>query len=92
MWYNGVSKICAYCDIPENQLNAFFNSYNYVANRLTVDCINNELGYVKGNLVLACKRCNSIKSDLFSFSEMREIAQKHIKSKWMEKIKGSANE
>jgi len=91
-WHENEPKVCVYCDLPEELLNKFFDSYNYIANRLTVDCKDNELGYSVGNLVLACKRCNSIKSDLFSFEEMREIGQKFIKPKWVEKIQGRTND
>ena len=59
------------------------DTYNRKCVRLTVDCIENDLGYIKGNLALACLRCNFTKSNLLSFDEMREIAQKYFKPKWL---------
>jgi len=81
-WYINEVKICAYCDIPEDKLECLGDSYNSKAHRLTVDCVENSMGYVDGNLVLACLRCNSIKSDLFTHEEMRQLAQQFIKPKW----------
>lgn len=82
-WYNSEPKICVYCDIPEEKLKRLGDSYNNKAHRLTVDCVENDLGYISGNLVLACLRCNSIKSDFFSHEEMRALSQQFIKPKWM---------
>lgn len=47
--------------------------------------MNNELGYVEDNLVLACDTCNFTKSSVFNYEEFREIAQKYLKPKWVEK-------
>lgn len=82
-WYENESKICAYCDIPEDFINIINDTYNRKCIRLTVDCIENDLGYIKGNLALSCLRCNFTKSNLLSFDEMRELAQKYFKPKWM---------
>jgi len=94
-WYGSQEKKCAYCDIPEELLNKVEDIYNDQILRLTIDCKDNELGYTLDNIVLACKRCNSIKSDNLSFDEMYEFSQKYLKPKWMEKIQsiqGSVNE
>ena len=55
---------------------------NINIHRLTIDRIVNDLGYVKGNICLACARCNLIKSNVLSFNETRKICQKYIKPKW----------
>ena len=81
-WYNAQPKICVYCDIKEEDLSRLDDSIIKHANRLTVDCVENELGYVKDNLALACMRCNYLKNDFLSFEEMREIGQKYVKPKW----------
>ena len=85
-WYNKEPKFCAYCDVPEDRLLDFYDSYNKWSERLSVDAKDNSLGYMDGNIVLACRRCNSLKSDILTFDEMREFAQKYIKPKWMAQL------
>ncbi len=58
--------------------------YRMRRERLSVDCVENLLGYEQGNIVLACGRCNFIKGDVFNFEEMRALAQGHIKPKWIQ--------
>jgi Zn finger protein HypA/HybF involved in hydrogenase expression len=82
-WYKDEPKVCAYCDIPEERLNVIRTWFDRRVKRLAVDCKDNEHGYEVGNIVLACHRCNFIKLNLFTFEEMREIAQKYLKPKWM---------
>lgn len=81
-WYENELKVCAYCGVPEELLERFLSQYTSRYARFTIDCINPELGYTKGNLALACDKCNATKNNIFSFDEMREIAQKYIKPKW----------
>ena len=81
-WYEKQERRCVYCDVPEEKLDDYFDAYNVRSNRLTIDCVDNDRGYVGGNLVLSCKRCNDTKSDLFSFDEMRYIGETFIKPKW----------
>ena len=78
--------MCAYCDVPEDRLGDFYDSYNKWSPRLSVDAKDNNIGYEIGNIVLACRRCNSLKSDILSFDEMREFAQKYIKPKWVAQL------
>lgn len=85
-WYDNEPRVCAYCDIPEDLIDSIEDNYNKQSERLSIDCMNNDSGYAKNNLVLACRRCNSIKSDLLSYEEMREFAQKYIKPKWENKL------
>lgn len=83
-WYNTQERKCAYCDLDESELDKIKDVYNdRKSDRLTIDCKTNSRGYSKGNLVLACKRCNTMKSDILSYEEMREIGQKYIKPKWL---------
>ncbi len=81
-WHNSQQKTCVYCDIREEDLSKIDDSIIKHANRLTIDCVENELGYAEGNLALACMRCNYLKNDFLSFDEMREIGQKYVKPKW----------
>lgn len=81
-WYNNEPKVCAYCGLSENQMSEVNDFYNSKGRQLSVDAKDNNLGYIKGNLVLACHRCNGIKSDFFSYEEMLEIGQKYVRPKW----------
>ena len=85
-WYNSQIKVCVYCDLPENQIKKIHGGHLDRVFRLTVDCVDNILGYAKGNLVLACNRCNLIKSNVFTFEEMKEIGKKYLKPKWQHKL------
>lgn len=85
-WYNTSPKKCAYCDLDEDDLvNVDDNCINK-ADRLTVDCVDNEIGYAVGNIVLCCARCNFIKSDFLNFDQMRIIGQDMIKPVWEKQL------
>jgi len=86
-WYENEPKICAYCDCPEETSVPFFKQYRNQADKLSVDCVNNDIGYVKGNLALACFYCNSVKSNFLSFDEMCKVGQEVIKPKWQAWLK-----
>jgi len=81
-WYNSTPKICAYCDIKEKHLSLIKDTVNARTFKLNIDRVVNAEGYARGNLVLCCQRCNYIKSDFFSFDQMREIGQKYVKPRW----------
>jgi transposase-like protein len=81
-WYDSQPKKCAYCDIPQDKLGGTQDKYNDKNLRLSVDCKINLMGYILGNLVLACSRCNAIKSDFFTHAEMIFIGQNFVKPKW----------
>ena len=80
-WWNSQEQKCVYCDIPIERL-AVVDKSKKLARRLSIDRIDNEKGYTEGNLALCCLSCNFIKSNLFTSSEMKEIAQKYLKPKW----------
>ncbi len=81
-WYNSQHKQCVYCDILEEDIHLMHDYYRSES-RLTIDCMDNDTGYVLGNIVLACGRCNFLKSNLLSYDEMRHYAQIYIKPKWV---------
>ena len=83
-WYENEPKICAYCGVPEELLETFLSQYTSRYARFTIDCVIPELGYSKGNLALACDKCNATKNNIFSYDEMKEIAEKYITPKWKE--------
>jgi hypothetical protein len=59
---------CAYCDRPPVQV---WNRYVYNG----IDRKDNKQGYVPGNVVTACKDCNAVKSDRYSYDQMKKIGQ-----------------
>ncbi len=79
-WYLGQDKKCFYCDVPELLAipELFMGHY-----KLSIDRLDPNVGYVKGNLNLCCSRCNSIKNNFFSPSDMRDIAQRYVKPRWL---------
>ncbi len=81
-WYNNQDKQCVYCGISAQDVWIMRKFYNAHAEQLTIDCKVNNRGYVSGNLVLACGRCNFIKGNMFTYAEMREIGQRYIRPKW----------
>jgi len=81
-WYVNEIKVCAYCGIPEIGLHNWGDTVNGRTSKLNIDRVVNPEGYAEGNLVLCCQRCNYIKSDFFTYDEMREIGQKYVKPRW----------
>ena len=86
-WYENEPKKCHYCGLSFDELNLIDDILNNGVRRLSVDRKNNDIGYIKENLVLACKRCNSIKLDFFTYEEMVELAKIYIIPKWEKKLK-----
>lgn len=72
-WYLNSPKICTYCGLPEDRVKEDAFSRRRNTRRLSIDRKDNSRGYITGNLCLACLGCNAIKSDIFSYNEMREI-------------------
>jgi hypothetical protein len=58
-WYAAQEKKCMYCGIEEEFLAIFCTRIPATA-CLQVDRINNRVGYLPGNMGLACYPCNSI--------------------------------
>jgi len=72
-WYNETPNICAYCDIPENLLEKLIDTHNNARTRLTIDCKDNDAGYIKGNIVFACNRCNNTKNNFFDYETLEKL-------------------
>lgn len=79
-WYTSQEKKCIYYGIYEKNLRNDIFRKNRNSYRLEIDRINNNKMYEKGNLALACKMCNQMKSYIFTFKEMQVIG-KMIKKK-----------
>jgi len=74
-WYNSQKKICIYCNITEANWQKGKDSLRKLYYRLQVDRKNNNIGYSLRNIVLACPRCNLIKSDFFDYKQMLKIGR-----------------
>ena len=72
-WYNFQVKKCYYCGrtLEEVKKEIYFAK----SNRLTVDRKNNIKGYTLNNIVLACMRCNIIKSNFFNEQQMKKLGK-----------------
>lgn len=81
-WFEVQSKQCYYCGISWENAHLMRKHFGAHGVQLSVDCMENDKGYVLGNIVLACDRCNFIKSNIFTSREMKEIGEKFIKPKW----------
>lgn len=74
-WLERQLSICHYCGV---KLTCPLNRHKQFTDR-TFDRKDNNKGYTIDNLVLACARCNLIKSKWFTEEQMLEIAQKYFK-------------
>ncbi|GEM_PF-6678823 len=74
IWWHDQDQECFYCKTSIEDVLDSDIRLDYKVDRLTIDRLNNEKGYQIDNIVLACNRCNSIKSNFFTFKEMQVIA------------------
>ncbi len=81
-WFSNQSQECVYCGLKASELSLIDDRIINFSRRLTVDCIDNEKGYVSGNLAISCLRCNYLKNDFLSSDEMHEIGPKYVSPKW----------
>lgn len=73
-WYYSQEKVCVYCFSRIERKAARMDA------TLSIDRKYNEIGYVAGNICFCCYRCNAVKSNVFTFDQMKEIAEKYLKS------------
>lgn len=71
-WYISQEQKCHYCGKTLEQINE--KKFGRT-NKLTIDRKDNKKGYEINNIILACMRCNYIKSDYFTEQEMLQIGQ-----------------
>jgi len=81
-WYNAQPQNCVYCEISEDDIVIWETHFNRWVKKLSIDCMDNDVGYIIDNLVLACERCNTIKGNMFSHEQMLEIGQKYVRPIW----------
>ena len=76
-WYTNKPKICEYCRVSEEEwkINGDPLSKTKYGNRLQLDRVIPHIGYTIDNTVFACPRCNTIKSNFFSYEQMLIIGK-----------------
>jgi len=67
-WYSAAVRHCVYCGIDETEAKTRFSR------NLHIDRKQGPFGYVVGNMVLACRRCNEVKSAHLSHDQMMQVA------------------
>lgn len=55
---------CHYCDAPPSNVSRALRSSQIPFVYNGIDRLNNDLGYVAGNVVTCCGRCNKAKNDM----------------------------
>lgn len=86
-WYNQINKKCDYCQIQEKELETdTLLPFRITRKRLTIDRKDPKKGYIIDNIVLACGYCNALKSNLFTYDEMKMIGD-IIRKKREERLK-----
>ena len=74
-WYDSQEKICFYCKRTLQEVITDKMQPRKTIRRLSIDRIDNNKGYEKDNIVLACGKCNKIKNDFFTKNEMLKIIE-----------------
>ena len=74
-WFAEQKSECVYCHTTNEEA---MNAYNH---RLHIDRKISSLGYVVGNMVFACQRCNLVKSGYLTYEQMKEVAEKYFCAK-----------
>lgn len=72
-WYNSQEQKCFYCRRTLQEIKLDKTQARKVIRRFSIDRMDNNRGYEKGNMVFACSRCNSIKNNFFTKDEMLKI-------------------
>ena len=72
-WYKQQKQQCYYCKRTLKELKKDKREHANLKIRFSIERKNNKIGYKLNNIVLACSRCNTIKSDYFTEKEMIKI-------------------
>ena len=70
-WFEKQKLVCCYCNKDLRYISDIKNKLN----SLSIDRIDNELGYEITNICICCNACNLIKGNRFSYKEMRRIGE-----------------
>lgn len=71
-WYSNVEKLCEYCGIDVHS-NKKYRGHN--SKRLTIDRMDSNKGYSMDNIVLACAICNTTKSNVLTYEQMKIVGK-----------------
>ena len=74
-WIETSSKTCHYCGRTEIDFLKSNDALVHKYKRMTIDRVDNEIGYYPSNMKYCCFRCNAIKSSYFNEKEMKMIGQ-----------------
>lgn len=69
-WYNTQEKRCVYCNRTEQEA---IKDKDGKYKRLSIDRKDNNKGYELNNIVLSCHKCNTIKSEIFTYEQMIRV-------------------
>jgi len=72
-WYGNQPKRCVYCNARLSLKGGHNSTYS-----VSIDRMDNNGIYELSNMVLCCRRCNRVKSDVFSYNQMVEIGKRYL--------------
>lgn len=74
-WFYKQEQKCIYCEITVKQMSISSLNIYKKYNRLTIDRLDNNMGYALSNIGLACMVCNRTKSNIFTRIQMIQIGK-----------------
>lgn len=86
-WWVKQNKRCYYCNRTLKEIKECEDIFAKRFKRLTIDRKDNTKPYILENMILACYRCNAIKSDFFTEKEALKIG-KIIREATTRRLKG----
>jgi len=73
---------CYYCGISNLFLEFYCEVMGIGTPWMTIDRKNNDLGYIRDNIVGSCFLCNKIKGSFFTAEEMKKIGEQFVAPKF----------
>jgi len=80
IWWNLQEQVCHYCGIPFNIMQML--DWSRGNRRMSIDRMNNDMPYRLDNIVLSCMKCNTLKGDIITYTEMKNIIGPLMRTKW----------
>lgn len=74
-WFNNQKKECIYCNKTFEQVQVSTDRLDIKSKNLSIDRLNNNIGYQIDNIGICCGRCNMIKGNFFTRDEMLKIGK-----------------
>lgn len=73
-WYDKQEKLCHYCGRNLEEIKRDIKTdILHNKNRFSIDRKDNDTGYQLDNIVLCCHKCNTIKSNIFTYEQMIRV-------------------